>query len=239
MPRSHVVVSTIVLVLAVAQPSSGALVQLEWSGEPGVIGKTLQVGETATIDIRLDLVAGETFGAAIDFPLGVGSWWSPDPAPNFQITGIAADGELGPGHGYDRSAIPPLPVLPEEYLLKVGTYVPTVSGPATVYLDRLEISALSAGHDDIVFGDTFQGRPNSDLLGADNLDWIYVDGYTQPLAPEVWSFGVGHPGRRPSTPHGAGLNEKPLRLDVVPEPGTLALLSFGAFALHFRKRRRR
>ncbi|MCB9867429.1 MAG: PEP-CTERM sorting domain-containing protein [Phycisphaerales bacterium] len=235
MPRFHVVAFVVSLILGISQTSSGALVQLEWSGEPGVINKTLQVGETATIDIRLDLVAGETFGYAIDFPLGVGSWWEPDPTPNFQITRYAGSGELGPSV-YDRSAVPSLPFLPGDYILKVGA---TAEGPATVYLDRLDIVALSAGHDDIVFGPTFQGRPSFDLYDRDFIDWLYVGGYSIPGGPEKWTFGVGHPGQRPSTPHGAGLYEKPLRLDVVPEPGTLALLSFGAFAALLRRRRRR
>ncbi|MCB9867430.1 MAG: PEP-CTERM sorting domain-containing protein [Phycisphaerales bacterium] len=239
MPRSHVVVSTIVLVLAFSPPSSGALVQLEWSGEPGVINKTLQVGETATIDIRLDLVAGETFGTAIDFPLGVGSWWAPDTTPNFEITHYAESGELWPGEGFQRWHLPPLPLSPDDYSLSAATLAPPVVGPATVYLDRLEIVALSPGHDDIVFGPTFQGYPDSYLLGANDADWIYVGGYSIPGGPEKWTFGVGHPGQRPSTPHGAGLYEKPLRLDVVPEPGTLTLLSFGVSTAILRRRHRR
>ncbi|MCB9867426.1 MAG: PEP-CTERM sorting domain-containing protein [Phycisphaerales bacterium] len=230
MPRSHVVVSTIIFVMSFSQQSSGALVQLEWSGEPGVISKTLQVGETATIDIRLDIVAGETFGMALNFPLGVGSWWAPDAVPGFQITRYADAGELRPGLIYDRAAMPPLPLLPTAYELDAAIYVPAVSGPATIYLDRLEIVAMSAGHDDIVFGPTFQGLPDSLLFGADLIDWIYVDGYTQP-GHEYWTYGVGHPGRRPLTPHGTGQYELPLQLDVVPEPATLALLSLGALVL--------
>jgi hypothetical protein len=222
-----------------ANTADGALLELEWAANSGSRFHTMAVGETATINIRLDLLAGESWGWA-EVPLGVGHWLAPDATPQFQITGFAADGFIGPGFTYDRSGLPPLPFSPEDYYLITGwDQVTPIVGPATIYLDSLEILALAEGHDDIVFGETipYGGPPSSTLRGADGIEWDYTSGFTQPLKPEEWTDGVGDPGMYPTSPHGLGQAHRPLVLDVVPEPVTLLLLGLGSPALRGHRRR--
>lgn len=211
--------------------AAGALLELEWAANPGSRFHTMAVGETATINIRLDLIAGESWGWA-EVPLGVGHWLAPDATPQFQITGYASDGFIGPGFSYDRSGLPPPPFSPEDYyLITAWDQVTPIVGPATIYLDSVEILALAEGHDDIVFGDTPPdgGSPTSTLIGADGVDWEHTTGITQTLEPEEWTDGVGDPGRYPLTPTQPGAFAWPLVLDVVPEPQAVLFLGLGLF----------
>ncbi len=129
------------LMLWIGPPARGALLELEWASNPANPEHTMAVGETATINIRLDIFAGESWGWA-EVPLGVGTWRVPDNTPQFQITGYAAGGFIGPGFTYDRSGLPPLPFSPEDYrLITQWDQVTPIVGPAAVYLDALDIDA--------------------------------------------------------------------------------------------------
>ena len=110
-----------------------------WSGpiRQAWIPRRSRVGQTATINIRLDLIAGESWGSA-DVPLGVGTWLVPDDVPNFEITGFQTDGFIGPSFSYDRTGLPALPMSPEEYRLVTDFDGATpIDGPASIILDQL------------------------------------------------------------------------------------------------------
>ena|GEM_PF-3586909 len=228
------------LVMGLAPSTQGALLSLEWAAHPSTAEHTMLVGETATINIRLDIIAGESWGWA-EVPLGVGTWWYPDSTPQFEITGFAANEFIGPGFTYDRSGLPPLPFSPEDYrLITEWDQVTPIVGPASIYLDALAIVALAHGHDDIVFGESipWYGDPQSILTGADGTEWNFVRGFQMPGAPGEWTDGVGDPGLFPATPKGAEQAPLPLVLTVVPEPGTVAVVGVGALMLWARRRRR-
>lgn len=221
---------------------SAALLFMEWADTPGVDSKTLSVGESATINIRLDLIAGESWGSA-DVPLGVGTWIAPDDIPNFEITGFQADGFIGPSHSYDRSGLPALPMSPEEYRLTT-TYdgITPIDGPASIILDQLSIEALSVGHDDIVFGESvLQDNQLVDdrfLFGSDGQEWRYLlAGPILPPSPNEWTEGIGGPGTIPIDDRDPFVAPFPLVLEIIPEPSSLLILFF-AILYHSGRHRR-
>ena len=121
---------------------------LEWADTPGVISKTLSVGETATINIRLELIAGESWGSA-NVPLGVGTWLAPDDMPNFEITGFQTDGFIGSSFSYDRSGLPALPMSPEAYRLVTNFdgVAPIDSKMESGYISKIAMWMLDTDHD--------------------------------------------------------------------------------------------
>ena len=197
--------AVVFLVVGLAQGASGALLSMEWASNPGDPEHTMVVGESATINIRLDIIAGESFGWAWA-PVGMPRLWLfPPPTPHFEITDYAPNGFIGPGFTYNRSAVPlPFSPSPDDFrLITAWDQVTPIAGPATIYLDALEIEAIGQGEDRIAFGAEFvrMAGPEATLRGSDGNAWLYYP-ENAGLYPGYWDYGLGHPGSRvsPSAP---------------------------------------
>ena len=234
-----VVLLAVLLIGALSQSVFGAILSLEWAGQPGIAEHTMLVDEAATIYVRLDILSGESFGWA-ETPLAVGTFYNPDNTPQFEITALAPDGFIGPGFTYDRSGMPPLPCSPEDYWLSTQwDEITPIVGPATFYLDAMEIVALAVGQDEIVLGETvvMGSPPSSTLIGADGTPWEYLDPHYTPT-PGYWQYGLAYPGRTPMCKCNAWV-PRPLILDVVPEPSTATVLGLGILLLYTQRQWRR
>jgi hypothetical protein len=204
------------VVLLMAAVSNAATIDLRWA-ENDSKELTLNVSETATINVYAQLDPGETCIAAAWFLLcdedGV---VTPGPDPlDFEVIGYSSPLEAA-GWIYDRSANSPLPIA--------NMNEATGEFPAGV----------KKGLSDNILDGMFVGLPEGETLIADveihcvsiSEDIIYFNEYSlyRPIFTDLM-FVDYYP-----------VAGDPLILHQIPEPATMALLGLGGLAL-LRKRR--